>query len=476
MVFSGLTFLLLFFPSVIVLTLLSRRVTWQNGVLLVASLVFYAWGEPKWILAMLAVASINYLCALPLRKPSLSSSVRTLLLWAAILGSLSFLVYFKYAAFFLNTLGNLLGQGQWMKPLPLPIGISFYTFQALTYTVDVYRGKAAVQKNPAKLLLYISCFPQLIAGPIVQYADIAKQLDHRTVSADGYICGFHRFAVGLAKKVLLANLCGAALLEVGTADQGAMTVLGAWMGAILYSFQIYFDFSAYSDMAIGIGAMLGFRYKENFDHPYLSCSITEFWRRWHISLGSFFRDYVYIPLGGNRRGAARTILNLMIVWVLTGLWHGASWNFLLWGAFYGLLLICEKMALGDRLYRIPRLVRRPATLFFVMLGWILFYYEDLHLAFVHLTAIFGVGWNGGVLTGIPIADEKGLLLLFKYAVPMLLMAVCSTPLYQNISDRWAKVMPRSQMFAAGIVSAGLILVSLIFLIGQSYNPFIYFRF
>ena len=293
---------------------------------------------------------------------------------------------------------------------------------------------------------------------------------------NGYIRGFHRFAVGLAKKVLLANLCGAALLEVGTAAQGDLTVLGAWMGAVLYSFQIYFDFSAYSDMAIGIGAMLGFKYKENFDHPYLSCSITEFWRRWHISLGAFFRDYVYIPLGGNRRGTARTILNLLIVWGLTGLWHGASWNFLLWGAFYGLLLIFEKMVLRDRLDRIPRLIRLPMTLFLVMLGWILFYYEDLHLALVHLTAIFGAGWNGGTLSAIPLADEKGLLLLSKYALPLLLMAVCSTPLYATLSDRWKKAMPRTQMLAAGIVSMGLILISLIFLIGQSYNPFIYFRF
>ena len=476
MVFSGLTFLLLFFPTVVILTLFSRRVAWQNGVLLLASLVFYGWGEPKWILAMLAVAAINYLCTLPLGKGSLSPAVRKLLLWAAVLGSLSFLVYFKYAAFFLNTLGSLLGKGKWMEPLPLPIGISFYTFQALTYTVDVYRGKAPVQRDPAKLLLYISCFPQLIAGPIVQYADIAQRLDHRTITMSGYIRGFHRFAVGLAKKVLLANLCGAALLEVGTAADGGLTALGAWMSAILYSFQIYFDFSAYSDMAIGIGVMLGFKYKENFDHPYLACSISEFWRRWHMSLGAFFRDYVYIPLGGNRRGPARTVLNLLIVWGPTGLWHGASWNFLLWGAFYGLLLIFEKMVLKEGLERIPRLIRWPATMFLVMLGFILFYYEDLHLASAHLLAIFGTSWDGGALSAIPLADERGLLLLYKYALPLVIMALCSTPLYQTLSERWKNAMPNGQMLAGGLVSVGLIVLSLIFLIGQSYNPFIYFRF
>ena len=278
MVFSGLTFLLLFFPTVVILTLFSRRLAWQNGVLLAASLVFYGWGEPKWILAMLTVAAVNYLCALPLQNPSLVPGWRKVLLILAVVGSLSFLIYFKYAAFLLNTLGSFFGKGRWMEPLPLPIGISFYTFQALTYTVDIYRGKAPVQRDPAKLLLYIACFPQLIAGPIVQYADIAEQLNERSVATEDYVHGFHRFALGLAKKVLLANLCGAALLEVGTAAEGDLTVLGAWMGAVLYSFQIYFDFSAYSDMAIGIGAMLGFKYKENFDHPYLACSITEFWR------------------------------------------------------------------------------------------------------------------------------------------------------------------------------------------------------
>ena len=476
MVFSGLTFLLLFFPTVILLTLFSRRLSYQNGMLLAASLLFYAWGEPKWILAMLAVAAVNYLCALPLQKEGLSLALRRLLLWTAVLGSLSFLIYFKYAAFLLNTLGSLLGRGQLMEPLPLPIGISFYTFQALTYTVDVYRGKAPVQRNPAKLLLYIACFPQLIAGPIVQYADIADQLDHRLVTTESYIRGFRRFTVGLAKKVLLANLCGTALLEVGTAAEGSLTVLGAWMGAVLYSFQIYFDFSAYSDMAIGIGAMLGFRYKENFDYPYLSCSVTEFWRRWHISLGAFFRDYVYIPLGGSRRGPVRLTLNLLIVWSLTGFWHGASWNFMLWGLLYGILLIFEKMVLGDRLEKIPRLIRRPVTLFLVMLGWVLFYYEDLHLACAHVLAIFGGGWEGGVLTGIPLADEKRLLLLMKYALPMLIMALCSTPLFKVLSQRWEQRRPQAFLLGAGIASVGLLLVSLIFLIGQSYNPFIYFRF
>ena len=479
MVFSSLSFLLLFFPTVILLTLFSHRTVVQNWILLVASLLFYAWGELRWILAMLTVAGINYFCALPLKKDGLTRGLRRLLLGTAVAGSLSFLFYCKYAAFFLNTVGALLGRGDLMSPMPLPIGISFYTFQALTYTADVYRGKAPVQRDPAKLLLYIACFPQLIAGPIVQYGDIAAQLDHREITMDSFLNGFRRFAVGLAKKVLLANLCGSALLEVGTAAQGGLTVLGAWMGAILYSLQIYFDFSAYSDMAIGMGAIIGFTYKENFDYPYMAASITDFWRRWHISLGAFFRDYVYIPLGGSRKGRARTVLNLLIVWALTGLWHGASWNFILWGLFYGVLLILEKALWGKDLERLPKLVGRIFTLFAVMVGWILFYYEDVSLAGAHILALFGRGWSGSALTALVWTDEKHLLLLGKYGIPLLLMFLFCTPALGDLFRRWEKrseARPWAYSLTFGIVPLGLLLLSLLFLIGQSYNPFIYFRF
>ena len=478
MVFSGFTFLLLFFPVTVLLVLLCRNIRWQNAVLLIASLVFYAWGEPKWILAMLAVTAVNYLCALPLQRETLPRAVRRLLLTLGVLGGLAFLIYFKYAAFFVNTVGGLFGQPNLMKSTALPIGISFYTFQALTYTVDVYRKKAPVQKNPLKLLLYVSCFPQLIAGPIVQYADIAPQIDNRKITADGYIRGFRRFCIGLAKKILLANLCGSVIAELGMADTGTLTVLGAWFGAILYSLQIYFDFSAYSDMAIGIGRMLGFTYKENFNYPYMADSVTDFWRRWHISLGAFFRDYVYIPLGGNRVGKLRFVLNLLIVWGLTGLWHGASWNFILWGLLYGVLLIFEKLILGKRLSRIPSVIRRIFTLLFVMLGWIIFYYEDVRLGLTHIGALFGIARVDGAWQAAPLFDDKWLLLL-KYALPLLFMFVACTPLAKRIAETWEnrhRIRRCGFDLAATIVSVALLALSLLFLIGQSYNPFIYFRF
>ncbi len=478
MVFSGFTFLLLFFPVTVLLVLISRNLRWQNAVLLITSLFFYAWGEPKWILAMLAVTAVNYLCALPLQNETLSSGVKRLLLSIGVLGGLAFLIYFKYAAFFVNTVGGLFGRPNLLAPVALPIGISFYTFQALTYTVDVYRKKAPVQKNPLKLLLYVSCFPQLIAGPIVQYADIAPQIDNRKITADGYIRGFRRFCIGLAKKILLANLCGSVIAELGMADTGTLTVLGAWFGAILYSLQIYFDFSAYSDMAIGIGRMLGFTYKENFNYPYMADSVTDFWRRWHISLGAFFRDYVYIPLGGNRVGKLRFVLNLLIVWGLTGLWHGASWNFILWGLLYGVLLIFEKLILGKRLSRIPSVIRRIFTLLFVMLGWIIFYYEDVRLGLTHIGALFGIARVDGAWQAAPLFDDKWLLLL-KYALPLLFMFVACTPLAKRIAETWEnrhRIRRCGFDLAATIVSVALLALSLLFLIGQSYNSFIYFRF
>jgi len=479
MVFSGFTFLLLFFPITALLVLISKNLRWQNAVLLVASLVFYAWGEPKWVFAMLAVTGVNWLCALPMQRESLPRAVKKLLLALGVLAGLGLLIYFKYAAFFVNTVGSLFGRPNLIKPAVLPIGISFYTFQALTYSVDVYRGKASVQKNPLKLLLYVSCFPQLIAGPIVQYADIAAQIDDRTITVDGYLRGFRRFCVGLAKKVLLANLCGAVISEIGMADAGSMTVLGAWLGAIFFTLQLYFDFSAYSDMAIGIGRMLGFTYKENFLYPFMADSITDLWRRWHISLGAFFRDYLYIPLGGNRVGTARMILNLLIVWGLTGLWHGASWNFLLWGLFFGILLIFEKLVLGERLNRIPGALRRIFTLLMFVLGCVIFYYEDVRLGFTHIGAMIGVSITNGVWSTLPLFDEKRLLLLLKYALPLVLMGIACTPLVKRIANKWEARHAKKRCgfdLASIIAPVALLVLSLLFLVGQSYNPFIYFRF
>ena len=477
MVFSSLTFLLLFLPVLLGLYFLGRSWRWRNGVLIAASLFFYGWGEPVWILAMLFSTAVNYFCA----KKLDAASPRARKGWLAlgVVMSVAFLFYFKYSAFFANMAAAILGLPGRMTAPRLPIGISFYTFQILTYTVDVYRKKTPVQQNFWRLLLYVSCFPQLIAGPIVQYADVEPQLAARSVTPEDFTAGMRRFITGLAKKVLLANICGAALAETVQAGTGAeLSLLGAWLGAFLYALQIYFDFSAYSDMAIGLGRILGFTYKENFRFPYASRSVTEFWRRWHISLGSFFRDYVYIPLGGNRRGAARTALNMAVVWALTGLWHGASWNFVLWGLWYGALLMLERFVFAKALDRLPGGLRWALTQLLVLAGWVIFYYEDLGAVGQHLLAMAGLARTGGAIRAAALTDPAALAVLRRYTVFPLLAWVLSLPTVPALRARLERSARGERLANAGgaAVSLGLLALSLVFLIGQSYNPFIYFRF
>ena len=469
MVFSSLTFLLVFFPIFLILYFCRDKIGWRNGVLLAASLVFYGWSDPVWILAMLFTTGVNYFCALRIAASTKKRRKKKYLI-GAVAVSLGFLFYFKYTQFAFNAVRALFGlKGVELSFISLPIGISFYTFQVLTYTVDVYRGKCAAQKRFSRLLLYVSCFPQLIAGPIVQYGDVEKQIARRETTMRDFSDGMRRFAVGLSKKVLLANICGQILSETALAGSGdAMSVGGAWLSAFLYALQLYFDFSAYSDMAIGIGRVLGFTYKENFDHPYASASAGEFWRRWHISLGSFFREYVYIPLGGNRKGAGRTCLNLLIVWGLTGLWHGASWNFLLWGLYYGILLILERFALKKVIKLIPRAVRCVVTFAITLVGWVVFYYTDLAQVGAHLGAMFGAG-------GL-IWDAKALAVLERYTVFPLIAFVCALPVVPFVKARLNKKQARMADRAATVCLTVLMALSVVFLIGQSYNPFIYFRF
>ena len=466
MVFSSLTFLLIFLPLLYLLYFVRRSPRWRNGVLLAMSLLFYGWGEPLWILAMLISTFANFFCARAISR-SENGTKRKLVLAVGIVFSLSFLFYFKYSAFFANSFFRLFGLPNTMAAKRLPIGISFYTFQILTYTVDVYRKKAPAQENPLRLLLYISCFPQLIAGPIVQYADVADQLAERRILPDDFTAGLQRFIKGLAKKVLLANVCGAAIEKMTLAGSGEpLSLLGAWLSMFLFSLQIYYDFSAYSDMAIGLGKTLGFRYKENFIYPYASRSITEFFRRWHISMGSFFRDYLYIPLGGSRGGTARTILNMLIVWALTGLWHGASWNFVLWGCYFGVLLILERFVLRDFLARLPKALQWlwfAAVLFF---NWPIFYYTDLSAVAQGLRALVGIGVSG-------LTDAASLEVLRSYGIWALGAFVLSMPVVPAVSER----LPEKLRDALGVVLTVLLFgASLLFLIGQSYNPFIYFRF
>ncbi len=441
----------------------------RNLILLLFSLVFYAWGEPVWILVMLLTVTVNYFCGLIIARCKTKAKRVTAMVTGVSL-SLAFLFYFKYFGFFTDTVFSVFGaENPFVKPV-LPIGISFYTFQVLTYTVDVFRGKVPVQKSFVKLLLYVSFFPQLIAGPIVNYTDIEPYLEKRTVKSTEVYEGFMRFFTGLAKKVLLANTCGIITAEL--TKQGALSFTGSWLVAIAYAFQIYFDFSGYSDMAIGMGRMFGFKFFENFNYPYISKSVTEFWRRWHISLGTFFREYVYIPLGGNRVSTGKHIRNILIVWFLTGFWHGASWNFIVWGLYYGVLLLIEKYWLKNIKKRLPTVINVAATLLCVLIGWVLFYYENIGDCFVHLGAMLGIGTTG-------FTDPKTVYYFKHYFVVLLVSAIACIPwksVAAKLPEKAANAASACAVYLKPAATTVLFLLSMAMIVTQSYNPFLYFRF
>ena len=464
MVFSGFTFLFLFLPLSVLCTLASRNITWRNAVLCLFSLVFYAWGEPVYILLMLASILVNYAAGLAIERfPKHKKAILVLMLVL----NLGAIARFKYADFVLENLNLLFSASLPLTRTILPIGISFYTFQILSYVIDVYRGEYPAQKNLLSLATYISMFPQLVAGPIVRYGTVEKELRERTVTLNGFADGLARCAFGLAKKVLLANqmaLAADGIFNSADALPGAVY----WIGAVCYTLQIYFDFSGYSDMAIGMGQMFGFAFPENFRYPYTASSITDFWRRWHISLSSWFREYVYIPLGGNRRGVHRQILNMCVVWLLTGLWHGASWNFVLWGAYYGLLLILEKHVLERALKRLPAFLRHLLTLLLVVVGWVIFRVEDTGQIGPVLGSMFSFSAAG---TGSFLTAHSDVLSPLLLLVPA---ALCCLPwkeyCLRRFGDRpWFRPVHYLLAFALWILSVSMLL-------GESYNPFIYFRF
>ncbi len=480
----------MFLPALLLLYFCGRDLRWRNAILLIFSLFFYAWGEPVWIFGMIAVTLVNWALALLIRKTK-NKLNRRLLLALSVIVSLSLLFWFKYSSFLFNTFAALFGSAARVPSKHLPVGISFYTFQVLTYTVDVYRKKARPQKNPLYTLLYISCFPQLIAGPIVQYADVAEALTDRKTSATDFLRGMQRIVLGLAKKILIADVCYRMLLDLLAISAGPQSFMSAWTMALLFSLRLYFDFSAYSDIAIGLGRIFGFRYMENFDHPNISKSIVEFWRRWHISLSRFFRDYVYIPLGGNRKGVARTILNLTVVWVLTGLWHGANWNFVLWGVYYLVLLLLERFVLKDALLKIPAWIRHIGSLILIAVGWVIFAYDGVPIAdkqlvlytpdFAalgkHLLALIGLSGTNG-LHFLPFADKSFLLIAKRYTVLPVLFMVCCLPLKDWFGRFFAKNERRAfwgELLGALVLTA-LFVVSVIFLIRQSSVPNIYYNF
>ncbi len=473
MVFSSLLFLFRFLPLVLVLYyILPRRL--RNVVLFLFSLFFYAWGEPKYVFLMLFSITVDYIAGLHISKwksrGDMGRAKRWLLL--SVVYNLCVLGFFKYADFIIGSLNAAAGLHIPLPGIPLPIGISFFTFQTMSYTIDVYRGATDAQGNWMYYGTYVSMFPQLIAGPIVQYKTIARQLKARKESSSDFVAGINRFLIGVGKKVLLANNIGALWDTVSAMETGSIPVATAWIGAFAYTFQIYFDFSGYSDMAIGLGKMFGFHFLENFQYPYISKSITEFWRRWHISLGSWFREYVYIPLGGNRQGVKKQIRNIAVVWLLTGIWHGASWNFVLWGIYYGVLLILEKFVLGKWLKKLPGFLQNIYTMFFVILGWVIFAFDDVGSGLSYIRALFaGYGQCFG--------DQTTIYLLYNNAALLLILLFGVTQIPQKCAHRLKEALSgHSEVTVTlqGIFYVVIFLLSVAYLVDATYNPFLYFRF
>lgn len=472
MVFSNLFFIYLFLPLNLILYYAVPNKTWKNVVLLLFSLFFYSWGEPVWVFLLMLTAFLDYTWAKCIEYFNLTGQQRCkkIALIASLVFDLGMLGVFKYSGFVVENINLLTGLSLPVPQIALPIGISFYTFQTISYVLDVYRGQVAAQKRYYKYLMYLSSYHQLVAGPIVRYSDVAAEIENRTVSAQDFSEGITRFCLGLTKKVVVANVAGSLAGNYLDADLASLSVAGAWFGVLLYTLQIYYDFSAYSDMAIGLGRMFGFHYHQNFNYPYIAKSVTEFWRRWHISLSSFFRDYVYIPLGGKYR---HQIFNICVVWFLTGLWHGASWNFILWGVFYGALLIVEKLGLLKVLEKIPSVFSHLYLLFLTLIGWTIFYTTDLG----KLGGYFGVMFG---LSGNALSDPQ-LSITFMNNLFWLIAAVLFCMPITQLVKRWAQAQ-RSEGVRAGIsivnaiMNVMLLFVCTAMLVGDSYNPFLYFRF
>ena len=470
MLFSSTMFLIIFLPTVLLgYFVILKKTAWRNAFLLMFSLLFYAWGEPKYVFLMLASIAINYFLGLSIDRTN-SPHHKKLFLILAVFANLGILFYFKYSAFVITNLNHILRLSLPVPSVVLPIGISFFTFQAMSYVIDVYRKTTEVQKNPFYLALYISFFPQLIAGPIVRYSTIADQISSRTVTTDKFESGVCRFIQGFGKKVILSNIMSLTAEHVfSLAAEHQLSVSLAWLGALAYTFQIYFDFSGYSDMAIGLGRMFGFEFNENFRHPYLSRSVSEFWNRWHISLGQWFRDYVYFPMGGSRVSKVKLVRNLFVVWLLTGIWHGAAWQFILWGVIYGVLIT------GEKLTNFPkRLTSRASVILYgmftfltVVLGWVLFGSYGLQPALYQIGAMFGIGAAG-------VYDPYSVFVLQEYGMYFLLAALFSTPLPGILAGR----LPKNTLYniTKAVLYMGLLILCLSFLLMGAHNPFIYFNF
>ncbi len=475
MVFSSLTFLYLFLPFVLVFYYIMPRQL-RNLFILITGLFFYAWGEPIYVFIMIASTLIDYFAGLVIYKFGGNKTTRRLALIVSVVMNLSLLGFFKYSNFIVENINNLFRTSFGAPTALLPIGISFFTFQSMSYTIDLYRGNIEVQKNPITFAAFVTLFPQIVAGPIVRYEDVAAELKERHLDLDTIWHGILRFCAGIGKKVLIANNIGTLWDSVKVMDINTVPVATAWLGIAAYTLQIYFDFSGYSDMAIGLGEMLGFHFPENFNYPYMSKSISEFWRRWHMTLSEWFKSYVYFPLGGSRKGFGRTIFNTAVVWLLTGIWHGASWNFITWGVMYGILIIIEKLVITllkkkNKEYildKIPGFIKHIYSMLFVMLGWVLFDTKDLPTAFSYMKRMFSFGST--------FADEHTVYFLMNFGLLFVIAIIGCTSLVKNLAQKFTAKVPSCSHVLSVVYMIVIMLIATSYLVDASYNPFLYFNF
>ena len=480
MVFSTSIFIYLFLPITLIIYYLAPK-KGKNLIILLSGLLFYSWGEPIYVIVMLISTMIDYFAGLIMNHFEGRKVPRRICLIVSIVMNLGLLGIFKYSGFIAENINAIAGTQiidinnmnffgiEYLPMNMLPIGISFFTFQSMSYTIDLYLGNVKVQKNPISFAAFVTLFPQIVAGPIVRYDDVAKELDDRSITIDLIYDGIIKFIIGLSKKVLIANSIGALWTSIKATDIANVSVVSSWLGILAFTFQIYFDFSGYSDMAVGLGKMMGFNFPKNFDYPYLSKSISEFWRRWHITLGAWFKSYVYIPLGGNRKGMARTIFNLAVTWFLTGVWHGASWNFILWGTLYGVVIILEKLFLGKLLDKIPDIFGHIYTMLLVILGWVLFDTADLPTAGAYIAKMFGFG--GGAFI-----DSTAMYQIATYGITFIICIIGCTNLPKLAVEALKKKSAMLVNYGGIAVMTGMFIICAAYLVDQTYNPFLYFNF
>lgn len=480
MVFSTSIFIYLFLPITLIIYYLAPK-KGKNLIILLSGLLFYSWGEPIYVIVMLISTMIDYFAGLIMNHFEGRKVPRRICLIVSIVMNLGLLGIFKYSGFIAENINAIAGTQiidinnmnffgiEYLPMNMLPIGISFFTFQSMSYTIDLYLGNVKVQKNPISFAAFVTLFPQIVAGPIVRYDDVAKELDDRSITIDLIYDGIVKFIIGLSKKVLIANSIGALWTSVKATDIANVSVVSSWLGILAFTFQIYFDFSGYSDMAVGLGKMMGFNFPKNFDYPYLSKSISEFWRRWHITLGAWFKSYVYFPLGGSRKGMPRTVFNLAVVWFLTGVWHGASWNFILWGTLYGVVIILEKLFLGKLLDKIPDIFGHIYTMLLVILGWVLFDTADLPTAGAYIAKMFGFG--GGAFI-----DSTALYQIATYGITFIICIIGCTNLPKLAVEALKKKSAVLVNYGGIAVMTGMFIICAAYLVDQTYNPFLYFNF